>query len=98
VFWRITMPLLRPTTFFILATSIISSFQVFDTIYAMTGGGPGVPGKTDVIAYRIYNLAFDRLDLGKASALSVLLMIILIVVTVGQQLYFRKRMTYDVTS
>lgn len=98
VFWRITMPLLRPTTFFILATSIISSFQVFDTIYAMTGGGPGAPGKTDVIAYRIYNLAFERLNLGQASALSVLLMIILIVVTVAQQLYFRRRMTYDVTS
>jgi multiple sugar transport system permease protein len=96
VFWRITMPLLRPTTFFILATSIISSFQVFDTIYAMTGGGPGVPGRTDVIAYRIYNLAFERLDLGKASALSVLLMLALIVITVAQQRYFRRRITYDV--
>jgi multiple sugar transport system permease protein len=96
VFWRITLPLLRPTTFFILATSIISSFQVFDTVYAMTGGGPGVPGETDVIAYRIYNLAFERLDLGKASALSVVLMIGLIVVTVVQQAYFRRRITYDV--
>jgi multiple sugar transport system permease protein len=95
VFWRITLPLLRPTTFFILATSIISSFQVFDTVYAMTGGGPGVPGETDVIAYRIYNLAFERLDLGKASALSVVLMIGLIVVTVVQQAYFRRRITYD---
>lgn len=96
VFWRITVPLLRPTTFFILATSIISSFQVFDTVYAMTGGGPGVPGRTDVVAYRIYNLAFERLDLGQASALSVLLMLGLVVVTVLQQLYFRRRITYDV--
>jgi multiple sugar transport system permease protein len=98
VFWRITMPLLRPTTFFVLATSIISSFQVFDTVYAMTGGGPGAPGRTDVIAHRIYNLAFEQLNLGKASALSVLLMIGLIVVTVVQQLYFRRRITYDLAS
>ncbi|QDP97362.1 sugar ABC transporter permease [Microlunatus elymi] len=98
VFWRITMPLLRPTTFFVLATSIISSFQVFDTIYAMTSGGPGVPGRTDVIAHRIYNLAFERLDLGQASALSVLLMLVLVVVTVVQQLYFRRRITYDVAT
>lgn len=96
VFWRITMPLLRPTTFFVLATSIISSFQVFDTVYAMTGGGPGAPGRTDVIAHKIYSLAFQDLDLGKASALSVLLMIGLIVLTVLQQLYFRRRITYDV--
>ncbi len=98
VFWRITMPLLRPTTFFVLATSVISSFQVFDTVYAMTGGGPGAPGRTDVIAHRIYSLAFEQLDLGKASALSVLLMIGLIVVTVAQQLYFRRRITYDLAS
>jgi multiple sugar transport system permease protein len=82
----------------VLATSIISSFQVFDTVYAMTGGGPGAPGRTDVIAHRIYNLAFEQLNLGKASALSVLLMIGLIVVTVVQQLYFRRRITYDLAS
>lgn len=98
VFWRITMPLLRPTTFFVLATSIISSFQVFDTVYAMTSGGPGAPGRTDVIAHRIYNLAFEQLDLGKASALSVVLMALLIIVTVAQQLYFRRRITYDVVN
>jgi multiple sugar transport system permease protein len=98
VFWRITMPLLRPTTFFVLATSIISSFQVFDTVYAMTSGGPGAPGRTDVLAHRIYNLAFEQLDLGKASALSVLLMLVLVVVTVAQQLYFRRRITYDVVN
>jgi multiple sugar transport system permease protein len=62
----------------------------------MTGGGPGAPGRTDVIAHRIFSLAFEDLDLGKASALSVVLMVGLIVVTVLQQVYFRRRITYEV--
>src|SRR3989442_104920 len=52
VFWSIKLPLLRPTLFFVLVTSIISSFQAFDTIYSLTQGGP--LDATDVIAYRIY--------------------------------------------
>lgn len=51
-FWRITMPMLRPTTFFVLVTGIVSSAQVFDTVYALTGGGPA--GSTDLVAHRIY--------------------------------------------
>lgn len=95
VFWHVTLPLLRPTTFFVLATGIISSFQVFDTVYAMTGGGPGVPGRTDVIAARIYFEAFTNLQMGRAAALSVLLLVVLVTLTVAQQLYFRRRITYD---
>lgn len=91
----VTLPLLRPTTFFVLATGIISSFQVFDTIYAMTGGGPGVPGRTDVLAYRIYHEAFVSLAMGRAAALSVLLMLVLVTLTVAQQLWFRRRLVYD---
>ncbi len=104
VFWRITLPLLRSTTFFIVATGIISSFQVFDTVYALTqggagttAGGPGVPGENDVIAVHIYDLAFNQLNLGEAAALSVVLLVVLVVATLAQQLYFRRRITYDVT-
>src|SRR5699024_5567726 len=50
--WTMTLPLLRPTMFFVTVTSVISSFQVFDSVYAMTGGGPAF--HTDVIASRIY--------------------------------------------
>jgi multiple sugar transport system permease protein len=94
-FSRITLPLLRPTTFFVLVTGIISSFQVFDTVYAMTGGGPA--GKTDVIASRIYFEAFEALRLGRAAAIALVLFVLLVAVTIAQQLYFRRRITYDLS-
>lgn len=95
LFWRITLPLLRPTMFFVLVTGVIASFQVFDTVYAMTGGGPA--GSTDVVASRIYSEAFDALRLGRAATISLLLFLLLITVTVTQQLYFRRRTTYELS-
>ncbi|WP_410783959.1 carbohydrate ABC transporter permease [Leifsonia sp. SIMBA_070] len=93
LFWRITLPLLRPTMFFVLVTSVISTFQLFDQIYALTGGGP--EHRTDVVANRIYTEAFQSFDLGRASVMAVVLLAILVVITVAQQLYFRRRTTYD---
>ncbi len=93
--WSITLPLLRPTMFFVTVTSVIASFQVFDTVYAMTGGGPGY--RTDVIASRIYNEAFVNLRLGRAAAMAVVLFVILLAVTFIQQRYFRRRITYDMS-
>jgi len=55
-FRYITLPMLRPTLFFVLVTGIVSAAQVFDTVYALTGGGP--EERTDVIAHRIYAEAF----------------------------------------
>jgi multiple sugar transport system permease protein len=95
LFWRITLPLLRPTTFFVLVTGIIASFQVFDTVYAMTEGGPA--GRTDVIAARIYYEAFESLRLGRAAAIAVVLFVLLVAVTLAQQIYFRRRITYDLS-
>lgn len=95
ILWSITLPLLRPTMFFVTVTSVISSFQVFDTVYAMTGGGPGF--RTDVIASRIYNEAFVSLRLGRAAAMAVVLFAILVLVTLIQQRYFRRRITYDMS-
>lgn len=93
--WSMTLPLLRPTMFFVTVTSVISSFQVFDSIYAMTGGGPGF--RTDVIASRIYEEAFVSLRLGRAAAMAVILFIVLVTITVVQQRYFRRRITYDMS-
>lgn len=93
VFRRITLPLLRPTTFFVTTTGVISSFQVFDTVYAMTQGGPG--GRTDVIASLIYRQAFVEFRMGRAAAMSVVLLALLVAVTVAQQRYFRGRTTYE---
>lgn len=94
-FWRITMPMLRPTTFFVLVTGIVSSAQVFDTVYALTGGGPA--GRTDLVAHRIYAEAFGSAAIGRASVMAVVLFVILIGVTLVPHLYFRRRISYDLT-
>ncbi len=92
-FWRITLPMLRPTTFFVLVTGIVSAAQVFDTVYALTGGGPA--GSTDLVAHRIYAEAFGSAAIGRASVMAVVLFVILIAVTMVQQSYFKQRSTYD---
>ena len=78
-FWRVTFPLLKPTTFFILVTSLISSFQVFTSIYVMTAGGP--VRSTDVIVYHIYQAAWEELRMGYASAMSWVLFLIIVIIT-----------------
>lgn len=78
-FWRVTFPLLKPTSFFILVTSLISSFQVFTSIYIMTAGGP--VRSTDVIVYHIYQAAWEELRMGYASAMSWVLFVIIVFIT-----------------
>ena len=92
-FRRITLPMVRPTLFFVLVTGIISAAQVFDTVYALTGGGP--MGRTDLIAHRIYAEAFGAAAVGRAAVMAVVLFVVLIGVTLAQHLYFRRRITYD---
>jgi ABC-type sugar transport system permease subunit/ABC-type glycerol-3-phosphate transport system substrate-binding protein len=79
LFWRITLPLLKPTTFFVLVTSVISSFQVFTSIYVMTAGGP--VRSTDVIVYHVYQAAWEQLRMGYASAMSWVLFVIIMAIT-----------------
>jgi multiple sugar transport system permease protein len=94
-FWRITLPMLRPTTFFVVVTGVISAAQVFDTVYALTSGGPA--GRTDLIAHRIYAEAFGAAAIGRAAVMSLVLFVVLVVITVIQHLYFRRRISYDLT-
>lgn len=93
--WSMTIPLLRPTTFFLAVTQVVASFQVFDTVYALTGGGPD--HRTEVIASLIYAEAFTAFRLGRASAVAVILFVILVAITVVQQRYFARRITYDMS-
>jgi multiple sugar transport system permease protein len=93
-FRRITLPMLRPTLFFVVVTGIISAAQVFDTVYALTGGGPA--GRTDLVAHRIYAEAFGAAAVGRAAVMAVVLFVLLIGITLVQQLYFRRRVSYDV--
>ncbi len=94
-FFRITLPLLSPTMLFVTVIDMISSFQVFDTVYVMTNGGPGY--STQVMNFTIYQHAFQFLQIGYASALSVILFVIILIITVLQFLYFRKRLVYDLS-
>jgi multiple sugar transport system permease protein len=94
-FWRITLPMLRPTMFFVLVTGVVSAAQVFDTVYALTGGGP--EGRTDLVAHRIYAEAFGAAAIGRAAVMAVVLFVILVSITVVQHLYFRRRISYDLT-
>ncbi|GAB4435424.1 MAG: sugar ABC transporter permease [Anaerolineae bacterium] len=88
-FWRITLPLLAPTTFFLAVTGVIGSFQVFTPVYVMTKGGP--LGSTDVVVYRIYQRAFQDFDMGYASAQSWVLFGVIFTATVLQVWYNRRR-------
>lgn len=81
-FIKITVPLLRSTTFFLVITSIISSFQVFGTVNIMTDGGPG--RATTVIAHYIYLSGFRYYKMGYASAMSWFLMVFIFIVTFVQ--------------
>jgi sn-glycerol 3-phosphate transport system permease protein len=79
---RIALPSLRPTTSFVLATSFIASMQAFDVIYVMTQGGP-LDG-TRVMSFQIFDEAFVRFRVGRASAIAAALFLVLLVVTFVQ--------------
>jgi multiple sugar transport system permease protein len=83
-FWTITLPMLAPTTFFVTTISMISSFQVFDQVWIMTGGGPA--GATSVMVEQIYKNAFSYYKMGYASAISWVLFAIIFVVTIAQNI------------
>lgn len=92
-FWRISLPLLNPTMLFLLVTDVIGSFQVFDTLYVLTSGGPGT--STQVMSIQIYNVGFQGTRYGEAAALSVLLFGVILIFSAGQFLFFRNRTTYE---
>lgn len=94
-FRRITLPMLRPTFFFVLVTGVVSAAQVFDTVYALTGGGP--EGRTDLIAHRIYAEAFGSAAVGRAAVMALILFVLLLGITLVQHIYFRRRVSYDLT-
>ena len=87
VFRSITLPLLRPVLAFVLVVTVVGSFQIFDTIAVTTQGGP--VDATNAITYYIYDRAFTSFDFGYASALSVILMLILAVIALVQMRVLR---------
>lgn len=81
-FKSITWPSLQPTTFFVVVIMTINCFKVYDQVYMITQGGPGT--STLVLVYHIYDTAFKSWDLGYASAISVVLFLLVLIVTLIQ--------------
>lgn len=82
-FFNITIPLLKPTIYFVTTVTAISSFQIFDLIYVMTQGGPN--DSTNVIVYSIYKYAFEYFDIGKSCALAYILFAIILILAIFQK-------------
>ncbi|WP_438446125.1 carbohydrate ABC transporter permease [Gorillibacterium sp. sgz5001074] len=91
-FRRITLPLLSPTTFFLLITGIMYSFKAFDLIKVLTNGGPAE--STSVLVVYIYESAFTNLKLGYASAMSSVLFLCVLAITVIQWIGQKKWVNY----
>lgn len=84
-FWKITVPMMRPTLFFVMVTLTINSFRVLDLTLVMTDGGPGTA--TLVLAQYSYRAAFQDYEFGYSSAISIVLFAMCMVVTIIQFAY-----------
>lgn len=87
-FRYVTFPLLNPTTFFLLITSIIGSFQIFTQIFIMTNGGP--LSRTTTIGYYLYQKAFTQFQMGYASAIAYALFAMIFIFTLFQLRFMRQ--------
>ncbi|WP_312096309.1 sugar ABC transporter permease [Niallia sp.] len=91
-FKNITLPMVSPTTFFLLITGIISTFKVFDLISVLTKGGP--MHSTSMIVWNLYDTAFVNLDIGHSSAMAVILFFIVFAITLIQWIGQKKWVNY----
>ena len=91
-FFTITLPMLSPTTFFLLITGIVGSFKVFDLIMVLTNGGPA--GSTSVIVFYLYEAAFVNLESGYASAMGIILLLLILFLTLVQWAGQKKWVNY----
>ncbi|MQA05910.1 MAG: ABC transporter permease subunit [Streptosporangiales bacterium] len=88
-FWYVTLPLLRPIMLYVAVISIITAFQVFTPAYLLTQGGPG--SATRVLPLFVYQHAFQYFEMGYASAASIVLFLLLMVLTIVQFRLLRSR-------
>jgi len=93
-FWRVTVPLLRPTLLYLFVVGFIGNFQVFEQIYVLTSGGPGFPGATETIGFLIYDSAFRAMQFGQSAALSLLLFAFILVFSIVQFRVFSSELEY----
>ncbi|MEM8744698.1 MAG: sugar ABC transporter permease [Pseudomonadota bacterium] len=91
-FRRVTFPLLMPTTLFVLINAVINSFKLVDQLFILTKGGPD--NASSLLLYYIYENAFSFFDQNYASTLTVVLLIALAVIAIGQFVILDKRIHY----
>ncbi len=84
---KVTLPLLKPTLFFVIAINTIRSFQIFSEIYTMTGGGPR--NSTQTIVHYLYEVSFRKFEMGYGSAIAYILLMIIMVLTLIQKKLLR---------
>ena len=90
---HLTLPLLMGTTLFVTTIAVVNAFETVDQIYIMTGGGPN--NATAMLLFDLWQTLFSFLDVGKASALSVILIVVLLIFTVTNFIYTERRATYE---
>jgi len=91
-FWRVTFPLLMPTTLFVLINAVINSFKLVDHLFILTKGGPD--NASSLLLYYIYEVAFSFFEESYAATLTAVLLGVLAVISVGQFVFLEKRIHY----
>lgn len=91
-FWRVTFPLLMPTTLFVMINAVINSFKLVDQLFILTKGGPD--NASSLLLYYIYEVAFSFFDEGYAATLTVVLLAVLAIIAIGQFVILDKRIHY----
>jgi ABC-type sugar transport system permease subunit len=93
VFRRVTVPLVMPTTYFLLVISVIEAFQIFTIVDVMTRGGPA--GATNMLVNELYKIGFSLFDIGQGSALAVMLFVLLVVLALVKSRMIGRRVHYE---
>jgi len=90
-FWRVTLPLLRPVTWFVVLTGLLGAFEMFALVFVLTQGGPFPPRATDVLVHRVYGAAFGAQAFAVACALAVVFAAVLLLLTWPQLAILRRQ-------
>lgn len=92
-FWKVTLPMITPTLFFVTVMALINGFQVFDSVYLLTQGGP--EHSTELLVYWMFKNAFEFYKVGPASAIAYLLFIMILVLTLIQWQLRKRWVLYE---
>ena len=91
IFWKITWPMLMPTTLYVMIITMTNAFKLVDHLYIMTKGGPG--NSSNMLLFYVYQTAFDRSNTGYASAITVVIIVLLLILT-AVQFFTQDKKTY----